>query len=450
MFDISNNHLMQLLIPLGCSVFLFMISYMGLQRTLFKLLIVIIPFQFIDSVYGSVNMAFTYVLGASMFLNQSWIKKGSNENWPMIIPFLLILCSFILSWTQAPSIFMTKNIFYLIMLGSNVVLFYMSYHFISDEDDIHTFFKLLFLCNALVIAYCIVQLIVGFGEFRLFGIKEFTFQQNRLDRRLVGPFNAVGITAEYLVIQCLLIGYYIMTVNRHKMTGIILIFCNIAVLIGTGNRGGFISFIFALILFNYIFRRNLGLKKIAIGSFIIVMLFISASFYMIKYTDFNVLYGRIAGTKINGITPDNRTGWPLVIEKAMNKPTLGHGPRLVTKTDQDIPVNWPKQEIGFYPHNLYLYIFYTMGVLGLFAYGTLGVVYFKNLIKSKNKVFSDKRFISGLPSLALIVFAIVLLDQMKVEALRYYLLDYQHFLSALFGMFCGLKKVTGELTHQTI
>jgi O-antigen ligase len=450
MFEITTNHLIQLLIAMGCGLFLFILSYVGLQRLLFKALIIIIPFQFIDSVYGSLNMALTYVLGASMLLNQSWIKKGSDENWPLMIPFFILLCSFILSWTQAPGIFMTKNAFYLIMLGSNVVLFYMSYHFISEEEDIHAFFKLLFLCNALVICYCIVQLIVGFGEFRFLGIKEFTFQQNRLDRRLVGPFNAVGITAEYLVIQCLLIGYYIMTVNRYRMAGVILIFSNIAVLIGTGNRGGFISFIVGLILFNYVFRKSLGLKKIAVGSFVIFILFISASVYMIKYTDFNVLYSRIAGTKMHGITPEDRGGWPLVIDKAMKKPTLGHGPRLVSKTDQDIPAAWPKQEIGFYPHNLYLYIFYTMGVLGLFAYGTLGFVCFKSFLKSRRKVFNDKSFVSGLPSLAILVFAIVLLDQMKVEALRYYLLDYQHFLSALFGMFCGLGKVAGELSSQTI
>lgn len=447
---LSTSHLIQLLLALGGGILIFILSYMGLQRTLFKVLIIIIPFQFINSVYGSLNMAFTYVLGASMFLNRAWIKKKSNENWPLVIPFIFILCSFMLSLTQAPSTFMSKNIFYLIMLGSNIVLFYMSYHFISDEDDIHSFFKVLILCNALVIVYCIVQLIVGFGKFSFLGIEEFTFQQNRLDKRLVGPFNAVGITAEYLIVQCLLIGYYIVTTNRYKIVGIILIFSNIAALIGTGNRGGFISFIFAFLLFNVTFRKTLGSIKMIIGNSILIILFLSASFYIIKYTDFNVLYERIAGTRMDGITPETRSGWPYVIDKILEKPILGHGPRLVTKTDQDIPINWPKEEIGFYPHNLYLYILYTMGVLGLFAFGILGVAYLKKMKKIKSKAFNDKSFISGLPSLAIIIFVTVLLDQMKVEALRYYLLDYQHFLSALFGMFCGLKNVTADFRHQNI
>ena len=41
----------------------------------------------------------------------------------------------------------------------------------------------------------------------------------------------------------------------------------------------------------------------------------------------------------------------------------------------------------------------------------------------------------------MIIFVVFLVDQYKVEFLRYYFLDYQHFLASLFAMFLALRKV---------
>jgi len=47
---------------------------------------------------------------------------------------------------------------------------------------------------------------------------------------------------------------------------------------------------------------------------------------------------------------------------------------------------------------------------------------------------------TGLPTLGMIIFAIFLIDQLKVEFLRLGLLDYQHYLAVLFGMFIALAR----------
>ena len=143
MLNISTRHLIQLLIALSGGIILYVALYIGFQRGLFKVLILLIPFQFLTSRYGSFNMAVTYVLGMGMFLNQSWIKKRLQVNWPLLWAIFLVLISFLLSWIGAPKVFWTKNLFYFIMIGSNVVLFYVSYHFVSDAEDMVTFFKLL-------------------------------------------------------------------------------------------------------------------------------------------------------------------------------------------------------------------------------------------------------------------------------------------------------------------
>ncbi|MCD4736188.1 MAG: O-antigen ligase family protein [Bacteroidales bacterium] len=442
MFDYeSTGKVTQLLIALAGGISLFIFSYMGIQRRVFKALIAIIPFQFIDSPYGSLNMAIIYALGVSMFFNQSWTEKKSKENWPLILPFCIIMFSFFFSWVGAPRIVWGKTLFYIIMLSSNILLFYMTYHFISSREDIVSLFNLMLFCNVLVIIYCVIQVLVGESEYALLGIKELNIQQNKMGlTRIVGPFNAVGITAEYLVIQCLLLTYYLLTTNKYKMVIIGVLFCNIALLIGTGNRGGFISFMLSLFLFCYGFRKRLGLRRnilILLASF---ALLVSASYVIINYTSYDVMYSRLLGTQLDGVTPDTRGGWSLVVEKIAEKPILGHGPRLVMRSGNAESLQLPKGEIGFYPHNLYLYILYTLGIVGLFAYSVLGIRYMTILRGLDSKPDKSDHFLSGLPKLGIIVFVIFLIDQMKIEFLRDHLLDYQHYLSVLFGMFCGLKR----------
>ena len=443
MFDLSTSHLVQLLIASIAGISLFVFSYIGYQRFFFKALIILIPFQFIDSIYGSFNMAATYMLGISMFLNRSWLKKKAEDNWPLILPFFMIGLVFFLSWTQSPRIFWSKTIFYMIMLGSNIFLFYMTYHIISSREDFINFFNLLIFCNILVILYCFFQFVIGFQEYNVLGIGEFRIQQNLEEKlRIVGPFNAVGITAEYFVIQCIILAYYVLISGKYKKLALILIFCNTALLIGTGNRGGFISFLLSIVLFAYFFRKSLGVGRtllLLIASFFIL---ITSSFLMVKYTDFNVLYERLLGTQMEGLTPDTRSGWSFVLEKIVEKPVLGHGPRLVTTIDYDRLIKWPKDEIGFWPHNLYLYILYTTGMIGFIAYSILGLSYLRILGKLKLILNENDDFLSGLPKLGIIIFIVFLFDQMKVEFLRPSLLDYQHYLFALSGMFCALKKAT--------
>ena len=451
MFNIeSTSHLIQLLIALIGGISFFMFSYIGFQRFLFKALIVIIPFQFFTSVYGSFNMVATYMLGISMLLNQSWIKKKTRENWPLILPVLIIFLVFLLSWALAPRIFWGKTVFYMIMLGSNIFLFYMTYHFISDKDDVITFFNLLLLCNILVIIYCVIQIFITEGGYSFLNISEFNIRAHRYVEgtrtrveggRIQGPFNSLGTTAGYFVIQCTLLFYSILNTNNYRKLTFILLFCNVALLLATGNRGGFLSFLLSGFLYAYVFRKKIGMQKTIIFLISFFLILISSSYIMIKYTDYNVVYKRLLGTQMEGIVPDTRSGWTFVVEKIFEKPVLGHGPRLVTRGEYKEQVKWPKGEIGFWPHNLYLYILYTTGLIGFAAYCLLGFAYLRTLSKLRLRFNENDNFLSGLPVLGIIIFIVFLFDQMKIEFLRPALLDYQHYIFALLGMFCGLKKL---------
>jgi O-antigen ligase len=447
MLDILNStsHVVQLLIALSLAIVLFVAAFSGYGRALFLGLLVMIPFQPIDSKYGSLNMVLTWLVGFSVWLDSLRHRSAGNGIPPMIWQFGLLAMVFFLSVALAPSAFLKKYLIHSIVIGSNVVLFYLSYWYVRNERDLETFFRALIISNVLVALYTGLQMIIGFGTFSLGGIQELSLIQNRADQRLSGPFQAVGITAEYLVIQSLILVHYMVQTGRLRRLGIVLLTVNFALMVGTGNRGGFLVAIGALFLFLYHYRRYIGQRGVVlafVGFFVFGGL---ASFVMVKFTDFDVLFSRLAGTELEGgVIPEDRLGWATVVDYIKGRPVLGHGPRIVLPEEYAAPTLnwWPRNSITFYPHNLYLYILYTTGFVGLAAYAVWALSYWRSLSALRRR-WDDSRYrlAKGLPTLGLIIFVVFLVDQYKVEFLRYYFLDYQQFLASLFAMFLALRKV---------
>ena len=98
-----------------------------------------------------------------------------------------------------------------------------------------------------------------------------------------------------------------------------------------------------------------------------------------------------------------------------------------------------------YPHNLYLYLLYTIGVMGLFAYlaffGSIVRRYWKNASWSCGDDLSD-----GMTKLALLMVVIIAVDQLKIEFLRFGTVDYLQFVFALLAIYLGIgdSKVPAE------
>ncbi len=220
-----------------------------------------------------------------------------------------------------------------------------------------------------------------------------------------------------------------------------IILCNSALLIGTGNRGGIISYFASIVLFFIVFKKECGPKKIFIIFTLISICLIIASYAMNKYTQYNVLYERLEKTEVEGIVPDTRNVWREAIKNIVEKPIIGHGPYLVKREDIYQVKYWTFHELGRYPHNLYLFLLYTIGIIGFTAYAIWGLNYSVMMVRLKKKADKQNGYLSSLPKLGLVIFIIFLIDQIKVEFLRSTLLDYQHYLSVLFGMFCGVEKI---------
>lgn len=177
----------------------------------------------------------------------------------------------------------------------------------------------------------------------------------------------------------------------------------------------------------------------------LVLLFSVSAITIVNFSEFNVLFKRLGDTRVEeGLIDSRSVIWPLAWDRITDKPILGHGPRLrlINEEERSFPAG---HEFMPYPHSLYLYLLYTLGIIGLIFY----LAFFLRLLfyfKSMLRVSLPDMFEKNVPRLAVLLWIVILIDQVKVSAFRFYLGDYQHY---LFALFAALLAATFYLRRQT-
>jgi len=268
-----------------------------------------------------------------------------------------------------------------------------------------------------------------------FGIEEFHMNHTRSDRRLTGPFGSAGIAAEYTVIMLFMILYQVLwTSNVWRRYGLICLGAvNILFLIATGNRGGFLVMIGAGLMFLWMFRKMLGPVR-AIGIAATAVVFVSiATIVATTYTDFDLLFTRLADTEIESGIPDTRSVvWPVAWQAIQEKPILGHGPRLRFDGEEG-GARYKNHLYILYPHNLYLFLLFTVGVVGLIAYIIFLVTPLVRCWSATRRSISESYEV-GFARVGIVFIVIVFVDGIKIDFARFVLVDYWHFIFALIGL----------------
>ena len=441
--DFSDSQYTQLIVALGGAFILFAVVYNVSEKASLGFLILLIPFQVIDSSYGTLNTMLIYLVATAFFL------QGRLKKLPFLGPIVLILFAFLLAFSQAPAEARLYHILYLVGFFANLLLFYMVYNFVLRSKDWQFIFKYLIILNVLFVSYCGIQFLSGQEPFYFFGIEEFRMNPIRRDGRLMGPFNATAATADYLSLQVLFLAYMLigMPPKRIRMLVISLLVLNFLFLIATGNRGGFISLVIGGLLFLFMFRRDLGFARIAKLSLAGGMLFTIVAIGVVSFTQYGMLFDRLEGTTVEGGVPDTRArAWPDSWARIQDQPVLGHGPRLRLTTLEraigDIPY-------VIYPHNLALHVLYTTGIVGLLAW----VVFFWTMIARLMLVRSakgDDHELAGLPRLGLVIIATLLVSQIRIEFLREGLFDYQNYLFVVFALFLSSRDLIVEKARGSV
>jgi O-antigen ligase len=165
------------------------------------------------------------------------------------------------------------------------------------------------------------------------------------------------------------------------------------------------------------------------------------SFVVIRYTGYSTVFDRLsARTNFEEGLPDTRKKiWPLTFDLIREKPLLGHGPRMPQTSGKIVAIKGSTGRVlKHYPHSLYLFILYTLGIFGLAAYSCFGLQIYRRLLRARSKLTNDK-FLDGLPKLGIIILSVFLIDQVTFEFLRFRLSDYQHYIYMLLAAFVGIS-----------
>ena len=425
--DFSDSQYAQLIVSALAGIAYFILLFRLPERASVGFILLMIPFQLIDSKYGTINTVLVYIAAFAFLL------QGRMTRLPFLLPILLVLFSFLLAFSQSHPAARVQHILYFFGFFSNILLFYIVYNFVLRTRDWQFVFNVLLALNVLVLIYCAIQFIAGPTRVTLFGIQELSMNPIRKDGRLVGPFKATAATAEYLTIQCVLLGrILIQGAAHHVRRGVVLIMTlNVLFLIATGNRGGFITIIFGALLFLGVFRRELGLARVAkifVGGAIIFTLL---AVVLVNFTEYGMLFGRLEGTSIEGGVPDTRaTVWPIAWEGIQEAPILGHGPKLFISTSDNLVADIPYM---LHAHNLALHILFTTGIVGFASW----MVFFwlmSSRLLTANRIRNSHETLSSLPRIGLVILCAFAISQLRIEFLREGLLDYQNYLFVLFAL----------------
>jgi O-antigen ligase len=434
---LETAQIVQLSAAIIAAIVILVAAYGAPLRVSVAILLVFIPFQPVETRLGSANIVMTYVLFGALLL------RRRLQYLPMLGAFAAVILAYLLSMSQLNRALYADHGLYLFFVVSGFLVFFLAYNLARESNDPRFIINIFIAANIASILYCLVQFTVGPGERLIFfGLNELWMHRNRGggDPRLVGPFGTPGLTAAYFMSMTVMLTYEIMNSRHLRKVGLIaLAATNVAMMAATANRGSFLVLLASMLLFLYLFRAQLGVKRIFQILVVSSVVLFGATALIAAYSDFGQMFSRLeTTTEFTGGLPDTRQRvWPQAWRIVPEKPWLGHGPKLAMPHQVERRSIHPEQLVLDYPHNLYLYLLVTVGIVG-----TMCMVYFLFSIawkvwRAASRGIFDNEYEKGWVLVGALVIIGFLVDQLKIEFLRAGTIDYAHFIFALFGVFLG-------------
>jgi O-antigen ligase len=435
-------------ISIGIIILLAMLAMASSTRRAISIgaLLVLIPFQTIDTRYGSSSILLAYTLTGILLINGGLKHR-------MLPELAMIVLAYLVSFSLADRSMFLPNALFMFQFFSCLTVFLLAYNFPLLVERDRTVMNVLIAINVLAVIYCLLQFTVGPGEgFVPFGIDELKFNPNRDpgDPRLVGQFANPGSTAGYFALTTLVcvVEFMLSSGRRRFLVGVVTAF-NLLGLVTTGNRAGLIVLLATAPLLLFAYRRELGARRVfqyAIGG---ATAFAVMAVIAVTYTDFNRMFERMETvTEMeNGIPKTRQEGWPVAIEKIKKHPWFGAGPHFPTaddaeKTGQIKPEYASLGEIDtaydHYPHSLYLYLLRTVGILGLVAVVGFFIRAWFILLRTP-RAGPKEEYASAITRLGLFLIPTFLISQITLEFTRPTTMDYAQFIFALVGLLVGMS-----------
>jgi len=200
---VETGHYIQLAIAIIIAVIAFVGASLAPLRFVLPVVLVIAPFEIINSRYGTSSTGLIYLVTLALLL------RNGFKWFPLFGVVAGIAMVYLISLSMA-DVSRLDHILYIIRILPGFMIFYMAYNYVRDSKDIAGFLNVLLIINVFILIICLLQLIGGSQQVALFGVKEFAIMANReAQGRLSGPFGA-EFTSEYLALSNLLLAYLIM------------------------------------------------------------------------------------------------------------------------------------------------------------------------------------------------------------------------------------------------
>lgn len=405
-------------------------------RQLTSIIIILTPFQFIETRFGSNSIFLILTVGVVYLFRRQLTLRFTKA-------FVPLLVAYVISMIFANNGTLVLNAAVLLAIVSCWFLFEISYGFaITDSEK--TIKNTLYALNILILLYCGLQLIAGTDKpISFFGIDSLTLHSNRGegDARLIGPFGTPATTAGYFSLMNILVMGLYQTSRIARPMGLLLIGLNFAMLFATGSRGALIACcvgMFAVASLIVDGRRPFFLQILSFSALILVMTAVSS--LVIQKSEFSVMTERLANVfeTVDNLPATRAKVWQDAFERIRADPWTGEGPYYVSY-DAAEPLGRLKTLYDDYPHSLALFVLRTTGILGLLAATWLFSCLIRDAMLALPRT-PQKRTGNVYATLFLIAMLVFLVDQLRIEFIRPSTMDYAHFVFLFFGLILGISK----------
>ncbi len=246
--------------------------------------------------------------------------------------------------------------------------FYTIYLFVTDEARLFRLGKVMSVACFLVMITAVLELffpgatiIPGWiGLTRSLGEGMLSHRVQGL--RVGGAFESHGMLSDFGTQLLLFMVFFFLRARNPAEKAFWLVASSTTVLaiLATANRGAAAGLVLGITLVLIYFRRSIGAARMVLLIAFGVSGLVTLDTVLSERTIAVSVLDRFTNTKFEGIVPENRTmTWKPALIGAMESPYIGHGPYY------DTGIGLTKV---YWPHNGYIYYFYTLGLFGLAAF----------------------------------------------------------------------------------
>ena len=249
-----------------------------------------------------------------------------------------------------------------------VMYFYAVLMFVNDEKRLVRFTKVAGVMLGVVVFTGIVELFAPGSTLvpgwlslpKVRGVGSFTYRIEGV--RLGGVVGGHNILGDMASLSLFIMVFHALRSRNplERFLWAVGALSSITVLLGTANRGAFLSLALALVYALFWFRSRVSFARIVVVCAAVIAVFAITQVILDEYTLAISMTDRLLGTKMQGLTPDTRVGvWKPAFMKSFEHPFFGHGPHYDTGFGLTFQ---------YWPHNGYIFYFYTIGLVGVGAF----------------------------------------------------------------------------------